>query len=94
MSNIFAGMRQRLLDGPLGTDAQLNGVDIRIFDLSNVVMLGEFGQVVATRRMAEMSVDLGAAVGDTLAIGVQTFVLDKEHERDALFVTWILRAAA
>lgn len=94
MTSPFAEMRQRLLDGPLGSDALLNGNEIRIFDHNNINIFGEYGQVVATRRMAEMSVEHGAVAGDTLAIDVQTFVLDKEHERDALFVTWILRAAA
>ena len=55
-----------------------------------VEMLGEYGQVVATRSVATINASDTPAKGNTLAAGGKTYVLDSKIEDNGYSQRWVL----
>lgn len=92
MSDVFAGMRDALLSGPLAESVTINGAQSRAFVHRQVQMIGEYGQVVGYRTEIEAAIGL-LSHGATVIIGGVAHVVDAEVGNDGLTARFVVRPA-
>lgn len=83
-------MHERLF-ARLGQEAFLRGDPVTAIIARGVAVVGEYGQVVGHRTFATVPHAAEPKVGDTLAIGSETFTVDALQEDDGYIASVVLR---
>jgi hypothetical protein len=92
MSSPFDVLRDTLLSSALAENISIAGQPRRALVDRAAVVLGDYGQVIGQRVEIEIPSE-AASLGETVTIGVQTYVLDAQVSDDGLFARWVVRAA-